>query len=561
MDDALVERATAWADGDPDPVTAHALRQAIASGDEAELRDLAGHDLAFGTAGLRGEVGPGPNRMNRAVVMRATRGIARHLLDRVDGAAERGVVVGFDARSDSERFAHDVIAVLQAAGLHVRAFLAPTATPLVAFAARRFHAAGAIVVTASHNPPADNGYKVYDEHGVQITSPTDARIAAAIAGVGRACDVPGVGDGIDGVDVLSRATVAAYRETIAGAWPRMATRSDAPVTVVVTPLHGVGGAPVEAVLSERGHRVVRVDEQWDPDGTFPTVTFPNPEEPGALDLAQAAATASGADVVLANDPDADRLAVAIPAGDGWRRLTGDEVGSIFAHHLLARTAGRVERPLVVNSIVSSARLARIAAAFDARHEVTLTGFKWLWRAGRELGDDGWQWVMGYEEALGYSLGTAVRDKDGIHAAAVMADLVSTLAAEDRTLADLLGDLDDAYGRWANVQAAVRRSGPAGAEEILAAVDVAAGVGADDLGLRAIDRVVDHRVEVEDAPPWRGPTPLVVWHLDGGGRVLVRPSGTEPKLKVYVDLPLASDEDHAVADAVATRTVALLGMDD
>ncbi len=561
MDDALVERAAAWADGDPDPVTAGALRQVVAGGDEGALRDLVGADLAFGTAGLRGEVGPGPNRMNRAVVVRATRGVAMHVLERVEDGAERGVVVGFDARPDSERFAHDVIAVLQAAGLRVRAFLAPTATPLVAFAARRFDAAGAIVVTASHNPPADNGYKVYDEHGVQITSPTDRRIAAAIAAVEPARDVPGVGDGIDGVDVLSRATVAAYRETIDGAWPRSDARSAEPVTVVVTPLHGVGGAPVEAVLSERGHRVVRVDEQWAPDGTFPTVSFPNPEEPGALDLAWAAATEVGADVVLANDPDADRLAVAIPAGDGWRRLTGDEVGSIFAHHLLTRTAGRIERPLVANSIVSSSRLARIAAAFDARHEVTLTGFKWLWRAGRELAENGWQWVMGYEEALGYSLGTAVRDKDGIHAAAVMADLVSTLAAEQRTLADLLADLDQAYGRWANVQAAVRRTGPAGADEILAAVDAATRVGADDLGVRTVERVVDHRTVGDDAPPWLGPTPLVVWHLDGGGRVLVRPSGTEPKLKVYVDLPLQPDEDDAVADAVATRTVALLGMDD
>jgi phosphomannomutase len=340
------------------------------------------------------------------------------------------------------------------------------------------------------------------------------------------------------------------------------------VPLAVTPMHGVGGGPVERILQARGHHVVRVAGQWAPDGAFPSVEFPNPEEPGALDLAEATATDTGAAVILANAPDADRLAVAIPVVGGWRRLSGDEVGSIFAHHLLAHGGADRDRPLVANSIVSSARLGRIAAAFGARHEVTLTGFKWLWRAGRELAADGWDWVMGYEEALGYSLGDAVRDKDGINAAAVMADLVVDLARQGRGLADLLADLDDRYGRWANIQESVRRTGPQGAEEILAAVDAATTVDPGAPGVRTIDRVVDHRREDPDAPAWRPTTPLVVWHLVGGGRVLVRPSGTEPKLKVYVDLvadpgtapELRRSELVAEAEAIAAATSDLLNFD-
>ncbi|MBY5163562.1 phospho-sugar mutase [Salsipaludibacter albus] len=562
MDQELLARARAWVAGDPDRDSAAQLQAMVDAGAEEALRDHVAGDLAFGTAGLRGAVGPGPDRMNRAVVIRATRGLADHLLATVDGARERGVAVGFDARPDSERFAHDVMSVLLAAGFTVHAHLTPTATPLVAFAARRLSTAAAVVVTASHNPPADNGYKVYDQHGVQITPPDDRLIAEAIAAVGPAVDVPGVGDGIEGVHELGEEAMAAYVAAITADEVVAAPRGDHPsVPLVVTPMHGVGGGPVERILQARGHHVVRVDGQWEPDGRFPTVDFPNPEEPGALDLAEATATDVGAAVILANDPDADRLAVAVPTAQGWRRLSGDEVGCVFAHHLLSRTGGDLERPLVASSIVSSARLGRIAAAFDARHEVTLTGFKWLWRAGRELADQGWHWVMGYEEALGYSLGDAVRDKDGINAAATMADLVVELAAEGRVLVDLLADLDERYGRWANVQASVRRTGATGADEILAAVDAATRVDGDALGMRTIERVVDHRAPTPDAPAWRPTTPLVVWHLSGGGRVLVRPSGTEPKLKVYVDLPLDDGEEAGLGDVLAGRTVELLGIGD
>ena len=559
MREDLAAAAREWIAGDPDPRTAAELAALVDAGDEDALAARVGDALAFGTAGLRGEVGAGPNRMNRAVVIRATRGLADHLLARVDDAAGRGVVVGFDARPDSERFAHDAVAVLRAAGIRVMAFLTPTATPIVAWAARRADAAGAVVVTASHNPPADNGYKVYDEFATQITPPQDAQIAAAIAAVGPANEVPGVGTPVADLDVdeLGEEDVAAYLAAVADARP--ALEVDTSIDLVVTPMHGVGGAPIEQLLGDMGYAITRVDEQWEPDGTFPTVAFPNPEEPGALDLAIATAVRVDATAILANDPDTDRMAVAIPDGGQWRRMTGDEVGVVLAHHLLSSTGQGVTRPLVANSIVSSARLGRVADAFGARHEVTLTGFKWLWRAGRELADEGWEWVMGYEEALGYSLGTLVRDKDGIGATAVMADLLGSLARRGRHMTDLLAELDERYGAWVNVQHSVRFEGDDGPTAMLAAVDRAAHVDGDALGVRRIDRVVDHRVPVPDAPAWMPTTPLVVWHLAGGGRVLGRPSGTEPKLKLYVDVPLDADDDAVVGDALATAGFAAIGV--
>jgi phosphomannomutase len=555
----LAATAREWIAGDPDPTTVAELEDLLDAGDEDAVAARVGDALAFGTAGLRGEVGAGPNRMNRAVVIRATRGLADHLLAGVDGAADRGVVVGFDARPDSERFAHDAIAVLHAAGIRVMAFLTPTATPIVAWAARRADAAGAVVVTASHNPPADNGYKVYDEFATQITPPRDAQIAAAIGAVGPANEVPGVGDDVAGLDieVLGDRDVAAYLAAVADRRPALEVDTD--IDLVVTPMHGVGGAPIEQVLGDLGYGITRVDDQWQPDGTFPTVTFPNPEEPGALDLAIATATRVDATAIIANDPDADRMAVAIPDGGRWRRMTGDEVGVVLAHHLLSTTGQGLARPLVANSIVSSARLGRVAAAFDARHEVTLTGFKWLWRAGRELVAQGWDWVMGYEEALGYSLGTLVRDKDGIGATAVMADLLGSLALRGRTMVDLLAELDELYGSWVNVQHSVRFEGEDGPAAMLAAVDRAAAVADDALGVRTIEHIVDHRVVVPEAPAWMPTTPLVVWHLTGGGRVLVRPSGTEPKLKLYVDVPLDAGDDAAVGSALASAGFAAIGV--
>lgn len=552
--------ARAWAEADPDPVTRQALLDAVQADDQVQLLDLVGTALAFGTAGLRGAVGPGPNRMNRAVVIRASRGLADHLLATVPDAAARGVVVGFDARPDSERFARDAVTVLRAAGLAVAWFPTPTPTPLVAWAARARGAAGAVVVTASHNPAVDNGFKVYDEHAVQISPPTDRGIAACIAALGAARSIPGVDDdlGVDGPPLteLGEPEIAAYLTAIAGARPRV--DGDRSVPLVITPLHGVGGAILDRALADAGFTAVhRVMDQWAPDGAFPTVAFPNPEEPGALDLAMALAQRVGAEAVLATDPDADRLAVAVRAPGGWRRLTGDEVGCLLADHLLV--ARDPDRPaLVVSSIVSSARLDEIARRHGARRETTLTGFKWIWRAGRELADDH-AVVLGYEEALGYSVGDVVRDKDGISAAVVMADLVASLAASGRTLLDALANLDLVTGRWANVQRNVRREGPGGIGVIAAAVEAAASGPPHRLSTRAVVDVEDLMVGAETRPAWLPADPVVVWHLEGDGRVLVRPSGTEPKLKVYVDLRLRDDEDATAADVIGDAAVEALGL--
>lgn len=555
----LLATAREWAAGDPDPRTRARLEDLVDAEDTSRLLDLVGDHLAFGTAGLRGEVGPGPNRMNRAVVIRATRGLADHVLDRVPDAAARGVVVGFDARPDSERFARDVVTVLRGAGLAVAWYPTPTPTPLVAWAARDRGAAGAVVVTASHNPPADNGYKVYDQHGVQITPPTDTAIAAAIAAVGPAVDVPGVDDQLDApgpeLAELGEDQVQCYLEAIARARPEV--QGDRGVPLVVTPMHGVGGAILERALEQSGFSAVhRVADQWAPDGTFPTVTFPNPEEPGALDLAMGLADEVGAAAVLATDPDADRLAVALPGAHGWRRLSGDQVGCLLADHLLARTSA--PNPLVVSSIVSTARLDAIAQHHGARRETTLTGFKWIWRAGRELADET-TFVLGYEEALGYSIGEVVRDKDGISAAVVMAELVAHLAADGRTLEDALDDLDVVTGRWDNVQRSVRREGPGGAGQIAAAVESAAVAPPGRLGPRRVAHVQDLTQDADQRPPWLPADTVVVWQLDGGGRVLVRPSGTEPKLKVYVDLRLQDGEAIGLADQVGDAAVAALGL--
>lgn len=552
----LLDRARAWLSADPDPVTRARLQDLIDAGDETVLRDHVGADLAFGTAGLRGEVGPGPNRMNRAVVIRASRGLADWALANVPDAEARGVVVGYDARPDSPQFARDTATVMAAAGLPVAMFDRPAPTPLAAFAMRVRSAATGVVVTASHNPPADNGYKVYDPTAIQITAPTDVDIAAAIAAVGSARDVPGVGaDPTDlGVESLGDGVADDYLAAIAAGRPDP-DEVDRSVPIVLTSLHGVGGALAMRALREAGFTAVHaVPEQSEPDGAFPTVAFPNPEEPGALDLAIGLAREVGAEVVLANDPDADRLAVAIPEEGGWRRLHGDEVGVLLADHLLEHHG---HGAVIASSIVSTARLDAVADHYGARRLTTLTGFKWIWRALREVADaEGLSPVLGYEEALGYSVGTAVRDKDGISAAVVVADLIAALRAQGRTIGDRLSDLDERYGRWAHGQRSLRRDGPDGDTAIAAMMVRAESPAPDGVAGRPVERVEDLRTGADGRPAWLPADLVIVWHLTGGGRVLIRPSGTEPKLKIYADLPIAdADADRTLAevlDAAATH---------
>ena len=577
----LAAAARRWIAGDPDPVTRTELAALVDAGDLDGLADRVGASLTFGTAGLRARVGAGPNRMNRAVVIRTTRGLADHLLAIHDDASERGVVVGFDARRDSETFAIDTVGVLAAAGIRVRWFPTPQPTPLVAFAQRHFDAAAAVVITASHNPAEDNGYKVYGEGAGQIVPPEDEAIAAAIAAVGPAAEVDRIATvrdtadadvGADaggaapsergagppgpaaGIEELGEEVIEAYLAALAAARPRV---DGPPPTLVYTPLHGVGGRLVGRALAEAGYDDVHVvAEQAEPDGEFPTVRFPNPEEPGALDAALALADAVGADVLLANDPDADRLAAAVPhPAGGFRPLTGNQIGVLLADHLLANTT--VPRPLVVSSIVSTPMVHDVAASHGARSEVTLTGFKWIASAARHLAaTEGFTFVYGFEEALGSSVGTVVADKDGIGAAVVFADAARALAGRGVSVWGRWCELCVEHGTWVSRQRSVTHTGAAGAARIAAAMrDLEPP---ESLAGHRVVSVTDLRHGAEDRPPWLAAHELVVFELDDG-RAMIRPSGTEPKCKAYVDLRGETgsvEEVDAVSDALAAEADAV-----
>jgi len=561
----LYEAAAEWIAGDPDPITRAELQGIVDSGNVDELTERMGATIQFGTAGLRGRVEAGSNRMNRATVIRATRGVADYLL--ATTGDDRGpVVVGRDARLSSAMFMEDTIAVLVAAGFDVRFFPDPVPTPLVAYASLKFGGAAAIVVTASHNPPADNGYKVYAANGAQIVPPVDTEIAAAIAAVGRASEVPladivGAAARSIGPDLFED-----YLHEVAASVPP--TSGDRSISIVYTAMHGVGGTYVVTALERFGFkRVHPVAAQFDPDGNFPTVAFPNPEEPGAMDLAHDLAMALDADLVIANDPDTDRLAVSIPEPDGgFRQLTGNQIGVLLADYMLSGVD--VEQPIVLNSIVSSPMLSSIAATYGAVYDRTLTGFKWIWNAALDLEAEGLgSYVFGYEEALGYSVGRTVRDKDGISAAVAFAGLVAVARAEGATVWDRLGDLYRREGLWVSTQKSIVRPGAEGAGEIAAAMDLLAERTPDTLGGFAVTDVTDYREGAESRPRYLAATPLVELSLGDAGRVLIRPSGTEPKLKIYVDLRgeagsdwMSTEEDLlARAEAAADDAATFLGI--
>ena len=544
----LLGSAQRWIEGDPDVGTREALQTLVDARDRGRLADAMGEPLTFGTAGIRGEVGPGSGRMNRATVIRTTRGLADHLIAKHGGPPERAVALGHDARPDSRTFAEDTAGVLAAAGIGVRFFPEVTPTPLVAFAAKHLTAPAAVVITASHNPPADNGYKVYDGNAAQIIPPTDTEIAAAIAGVGLAIEVPRIegvfAGGSDLVTPMSDDILEAYQVELDFARPNAQT-SD--LKIVYTPLHGVGGETLVRLCEWANHNgLIPVPEQARPDGAFPTVTFPNPEEPGALDLALELARDVDADLVLANDPDADRLASAVPNAGEWRLLSGNELGGLLGDYVL-RYWRHKETPIVVNSIVSSPMLGRIAARRGAVHETTLTGFKWIINAGLALESGGvGRFAFGYEEALGYSVGQTVRDKDGLSAAIVMADLAAEEAAAGRCVLDRLHDLWDEVGLWVSAQHSIVRAGPEGQTALLAAVDRLGNDPPTAVQGLEVTGTTDYRVGHEDRPMWLGAQDLIEMSLGDSVRVLVRPSGTEPKLKIYVDLRGTAGPEHDAA---------------
>ena len=555
----LVERARAWIAADPDPCTRAELERIVISGDEVGLSARMNTLLTFGTAGMRGEVGAGAARMNRAVVIRTTYGLARYL-----GSTSRPVIVGFDARPTSRQFAEDTAGVLAAAGVAVLYFPTVTPTPLVAFAAKHLGAAAAVVVTASHNPPADNGYKVYGSEASQIAAPVDEEIQRAIEKAPGARDIERIDNVFGRASPLVRAVpddiLDCYWEEISATRSR---REGSDLRIVYTPIHGVGRDVLFEVMHRAGHDgIVAVPEQAEPDGTFPTVTFPNPEEPGALDLAIALANQSDADLLIANDPDADRLAAVVPHEGSWRPLHGNEIGVLLGDYLLAHHTG-VDTPIVVNTIVSSPMLGRIATTYGARHAQALTGFKWIVKAGLSIEAAGeGRFIFGYEEALGYTVGSIVRDKDGISAALIFTDLVADLRDGDASIMDRLHDLWRRHGLWVSAQVSISRPGAEGAAALQDAVERLADHPPEQVGGHEVTGVTDYREGADSRPPWLGEQPLVEMELGEMGRILVRPSGTEPKLKIYVDLAgtVGSDPDAQQRDLLsqAERLGAALG---
>ncbi|HEX3823076.1 MAG TPA: phospho-sugar mutase [Mycobacteriales bacterium] len=532
---ALRPQVEAWLAADPDPATRAELEELLAAGDAEGLNDRFAAPLQFGTAGLRGEVGAGPARMNRAVVRRTTAGVARWVIGRGPDAVAAGVVVGRDARHGSAQFAADVAEVLTSFGVPALVLSQPLPTPITAFAVRQLAAAAGVVVTASHNPAADNGYKVYAGDGAQIIPPDDELIATAA----DAPPDPPAGTATAERRVIDDAVLAGYREAALGLLEPGGPRA---LRAVYTPLHGVGGAVVPGLLAAAGFDPPQlVSEQFEPDPDFPTVSFPNPEEPGALDLAIAAARRGGAEVVLANDPDADRLAVAVADRDGrWRALTGDELGILIADRCLAATSGPGR--LVATTVVSSSMLSKLAAEAGIAYAETLTGFKWIARAARQR--PGYRLVFGYEEALGYTIGDVVADKDGMSAALVVAEMAARARAEGQGLLDRLDQLSARLGVHLTSQWSLRADGRSGMDDLAAVV---AGWRADpprDLGGLAVSEVVDLADGVGGLPP----TDALVLRLGGRGRVVLRPSGTEPKLKAYLEVTTEPPGLDGLADA-------------
>lgn len=526
--EARLAQARAWLRQDPDAETRDELAGVItraAAGDAAaaaDLDDRFGARLAFGTAGLRGELGAGSNRMNRVLVSQAAAGFAAYLRERAGGATPT-VVVGYDGRRNSRRFALDSAEHFAGAGL--RAFLLPRLlpTPVLAFAVRHLGADAGVMVTASHNPPNDNGYKVYlggADVGSQIVSPADAEIAAHIQQVADAGDISALPRSTE-YETAGEDVVNAYIAATAAVAPAPASAKG--LTWVYTAMHGVGWETFARILDAAGYpRPKTVGEQLSPDATFRTVAFPNPEEPGAMDLAFAAARRTRADFILANDPDADRLAVAIPdesADGGWRRLSGNEIGLLLGARAARAHAGTPGASLAC-SLVSSPGLAAIAAHHGLDFHETLTGFKWISRAPGI--------VFGFEEALGYLVNPeTVRDKDGISAAVAVLGLAAEANERGETIADLLADLGETYGHFASGQVSIR-------------VDDLSIIGKVMLALRMLpptrigDTAIASAEDLLEAAPGQPSGDVLRYRLADGSRVIVRPSGTEPKLKVYLD---------------------------
>ena len=540
--ESVLDRARAWLAQDPDGETRAELRALIAAADSgdaaaaADLDDRFSARLAFGTAGLRGELGAGSNRMNRVLVAQAAAGLAAYVRERAGEVESPVVVVGYDGRRNSHVFAQDSAEIFAGAGL--RAILLPRLlpTPVLAYAVRHLGAAAGVMVTASHNPPNDNGYKVYlggPDDGSQIVAPADAEIAAHIERVAALGDISTLPRSL-GYEIAPESIVEDYVAATAAVAP--APEGASGLSWVYTAMHGVGWETFSRILQTAGYPSPEpVTAQIEPDGAFPTVAFPNPEEPGAMDLAFERAREVGAELIIANDPDADRLAVALPdtsAPDGWRRLTGNQIGLLLGWRAarLAAESGAAEGASLACSLVSSPGLEVVARHYGLDFHSTLTGFKWISRAPGI--------VFGFEEALGYLVNPeTVRDKDGISAAVAMLGMVSEARGRGASLADLLAEFDETFGAFASDQISVRVDDVSTIGRIMTTLRAQHPSAVGDV---AVERIDDLLEGVDDLP--RGDV-LRLWLVDGS-RVIVRPSGTEPKLKLYLDVRGDSSGDAA-----------------
>jgi phosphomannomutase len=592
----LVARVTTWVAQDPDPGARAEVEELLRRGDEDGLRERFDHPLSFGTAGLRGPLGAGPARINRAVVRRTTAGLVKYLVEQDGPSGSAVVVVGHDARHCSAELAEDAARVLAAGGLQAWRFQSALPTPLTAFAVLHFGATAGVMITASHNPAPDNGYKVYVGDGAQIIPPADATIAEAAEASAAPSDAALAGPlGGRLVDIDEPELLSAYhRAVISGLNPDGPRR----LRSLYTPLHGVGAAVVPGLFEEAGFEPpALVAAQAEPDPDFPTTPFPNPEEPGALDLALAEAERIRAEIVLANDPDADRLAVAVPvrhardivatggaaapratagaragaapapgavagagaaaaggagaparAGQVFRVLTGDELGVLIADHLISTTTGPDR--LVATTVVSSSMLSALAARAGIAYVETLTGFKWIARAARLR--PGHRLLFGYEEALGYAVTTAVADKDGMSAALVVAEMAARAKSEGRSLLDRLDELDAGLGVHATTQVSLRLSGSHAADQLGALM--AQWRTAPPARLSGLE-VTDLR-DLSRGSGEIPPSDVLVLQLGTAGRVVLRPSGTEPKLKVYLEATTAPCAAEDLAEARRAAQVRL-----
>lgn len=522
----LLDQAQEWIAQDPDPVTRVELQGLIDAGDLAAIGDRFSGRLQFGTAGLRGALGAGPNRMNRVIVAQAAAGLAAYLLQREPSP---GVVVGYDDRHNSDVFARDTAEIM--AGLGVTAHLLPThlPTPVLAFAIRHVGVSAGVMVTASHNPPQDNGYKVYLADSSQIVPPADGDISAEIDKVGPVDRLPRSEDYVR----LDDSVAAAYVDAVA-ALPTGAARD---IIAVYTPMHGVGRDTLVEVVSRTGFPPVHtVAAQGDPDPDFPTVAFPNPEEPGAMDLALKLASEVAADIIVANDPDADRCAVGVRDGESYRMLSGDQVGSLLGDFMLRRGVTGT----YAASIVSSNVLGRQAAAYGQPFEQTLTGFKWIGKIPTL--------AFGYEEALGYSVAPDIaRDKDGISAIIRVLELAAELKAEGRTILDQLDDIAREHGLYATGQLSVRVED---LSIISNAMQVLRTSPPASLGGLAVESVSDLADGYNGLPPTDG----IHLALEGGARIICRPSGTEPKLKCYLEVVVRVGDSIGAARTEGQRSL-------